>query len=287
MGLWTSLFMKGEALDNRIEKLWKNANRLGWSKVNCKKKVSIYTEILGLVDKSSKYNACSSLRNRAISYRILKRFDEALKDLRKELEIAQKIGDQWRVVECQRTIEETLQLKHKDEVEADDGEKATKFRAMKQQVDKLLMSSPKGEAAFESLFTDLANDDVDVRAEASRLLADSPHALNKLANVYQEFLRKNPRKSVLAGRVIGRKADMGKGVIVHAKIGLAYGIQAAFTPCGCGHCGKLNSGIPVPEGGLYIPFHAQKNDKGATYALPVLCDYCGKEFFIAWDSDPR
>jgi hypothetical protein len=76
--------------------------------------------------------------------------------------------------------------------------------------------------------------------------------------------------------------------MIHAETSaIALGVAVAFTPCICGHCGKLNVGIPVPEGGLYTPFYAQKDDTNCAYSLPVLCDYCGREFFIAWDSDPR
>jgi len=105
-------------VDNKINMLWDSAKKLGWSKTDCEKKISIYTEVLGLVDKGSKYNACAPLRNRAISYRNLKKFEEALDDLQRELEIAQKIGDKWRIMKCRKAIEQTRKLRQKGEVEA-------------------------------------------------------------------------------------------------------------------------------------------------------------------------
>jgi hypothetical protein len=66
-----------------------------------------------------------------------------------------------------------------------------------------------------------------------------------------------------------------------------FGIPVAFAPCVCGHCGEVNDGIPVPEKGLYIGYYGQKDTERGAYTLPVLCDFCGKTFFIAWDTDPR
>ncbi len=276
------------SVDDRIDGLWDSAKKLGWSETDCEKEISIYTEILGLVNKSSKYNACASLRNRAISYRNLKKFDEALNDLQHELEIAQKIGDRYRVMECQRVMKETKQMKQDAEIKASGGEKSLKVQSMEQQASKLSDSGAEGDAAFKSLFEDLANSDSDIRAKASQLLAHSSEASSKLINVYQESLVADPRKSVLAGRVLGRKLDGGRQDMIPEQVTmLLFRVKIAFTPCVCGRCGELNVGIPVPEKGLYIGFYGQTDDKHGAYALPVLCDYCGKEFFIAWDSDPR
>ena len=96
-----------ENVDNRIDRLWESAKRLGWSDADREKAVSIYTELLGLVEKSTKYNACASLRNRAISYRSLKRYDAALDDLAQELQLAQEKRDGVRVAECRKVTEPT------------------------------------------------------------------------------------------------------------------------------------------------------------------------------------
>lgn len=308
MGFWDKLFGRGkaketvttpakpaqpekstESLDERINRLWESARELGWSDADREKAVTMYTELLGLVDESStSYNVCAILRNRALSYRSLKNYDAALEDLARELEIAQRKGDQLRVMECQKITNETHEWKRNAEIEAGGGPKAEKIREMEEVGRGLWGTEAKFETAFEALFSDLQDGDPDVRAAAARLLADNPNAIRKLISVYQDCLDSDPGKGVLAGRVLGRKMDAGSQQMIHAQISaIRFGIQVAFTPCVCGHCGQLNVGIPVPERGLYTPFYGQQDDQNCAYALPVLCDFCGKEFFIAWDSDPR
>ena len=154
----------------------------------------------------------------------------------------------------------------------------------------LLGTGSKADSAFESLFEELQNDDPDIRAEASRLLSKNPKTIEKLVSVYQNCIDSEPRKGVLAGRVLGRNISISAGSqeIIHDETSnIWYGIAVAFTPCVCAHCGSLNLGIPVPEGGLYIGFYYQRDDEEGVYTLPVFCDYCSKEFFLAWDDDPR
>jgi hypothetical protein len=279
-----SLIQPKPNIGDRIKHLWENANKIGWSKSDCEKKIQIYTELLGLVEKDSD-DASASFRNRAVCYRGLEKYDEAITDLTCELEIHKRRGKP--VLLCNYILQECRGLKRKAEAKVGSDTKSRKIREMVQLVRNLRQTGAEFEAAFQSLFSYLHDKDPDIREEASRILADSENGPQKLVSIYESCIDTDSRKSVLAGRVLGRWADAGKGEMIHAVIARAYGIQAAFTPCVCAHCGKLNIGIPVPEGGLYIPFYARKDDKSATYALPVLCDYCGKEFFIAWDSDPR
>lgn len=277
-----------ESLDDRVKRLWKTAKKLGWSDAEREKAIAIYTELLSLVDETSQsFNVCAVFRNRAISYRGLKNYDAALEDLTRELEIAQRRGDRLRVMECQKITEETREWKRKAEIEASGGEKAEKFRAMEQQAHKLWGTQPDADAAFQSLFADLQNNDPDVRAEASQLLADSRNALQRLISIYQECLNSDPRRASLAGRVLGRKIAKGSDDMIPLEIAkIWYGITVSFIPCTCLHCGHVNRGIPVPPKGPMIPYYHQEHDKGA-YAVPVLCDKCGKDFFVVWDIDPR
>lgn len=277
-----------ESLDDRVKRLWKTAKKLGWSDAEREKAIAIYTELLSLVDETSQsFNVCAVFRNRAISYRGLKNYDAALEDLARELEIAQRRGDRLRVMECQKIMEETREWKRKAEIEASGGEKAEKFRAMEQQAHKLWGTQPDADAAFQSLFADLQNNDPDVRAEASQLLADSRNALQRLISIYQECLNSDPRRASLAGRVLGRKIAKGSDDMIPLEIAkIWYGITVSFIPCTCLHCGHINRGIPAPPKGPMIPYYHQEHDKGA-YAVPVLCDKCGKDFFVVWDIDPR
>ena len=126
----------------------------------------------------------------------------------------------------------------------------------------------------------------DARAQASRLLADSSEAVRKLISIYEESLTSDPRRANLAGRVLGRKIAKGSNDMISAQIVQAfYGIAASFIPCPCALCGHFNRGIPAPPRGPMVPYYTQEDSEGA-YAVPVLCDKCGKEFFVVWDIDP-
>jgi tetratricopeptide (TPR) repeat protein len=274
--------------DDRIKRLWEEARKLGWTDAEQEKAVGMYSELLTLVDEqSTAYNVCAILRNRAIAHRSCKKYDAALGDLAREMEIAQRRGDRLRVLECGRITEETREKKWRAEIEAGGGDKAAKLRAMEEHGYGLWRSGPDFDAPFNSLLADLEHCDPDVRAEASRLLADAPNALRKIISIYEECLRSNPRRASLAGRVLGRKIAKGSDDMVHAEIArMMYGISASFLPCSCVHCGHLNRGIAAPPSGPMVAYYHQPDDKGA-YAVPVLCDKCGKEFFVVWDTDPR
>ena len=276
-----------ESLDERIDRLWEKAKKLGWSDAEQQKAIETYTELLTLIDKqSTAYNICAILRNRAIGHRSLKNYDAALDDLARELEIAQRRDDRNRVMECRRVTEETQEWRRKAQIQAEGGEKAARLQAMEEQAHGIWRDGPDFGKAFDSLFADLENNDPDVRAEASRLLADASKALEKVISVYQQCLNSDPRRASLAGRVLGRKLAKGSDDMFPAQLTqIMYGLSASFIPCSCVHCGHQNKGIAAPPNGPSVPYYHQGDDKGA-YAVPVLCDNCGKEFFVVWDRDP-
>ncbi|MEW6241251.1 MAG: hypothetical protein AB1564_10635 [Chloroflexota bacterium] len=279
---------RGESADERINRLWESAKNLGWSDKEHEKRLGIYTELLTLIDEqSTAYNVCAVLRNRAIAYRSLKKYDEALTDLVRELEIAQRRGDQMRVMECQKITEETQEWKRKEQIQSEGGEEAAKLKSMEEQARGLWRGESDFERVFNSLFADLENADPDVRAEASQLLAESQNSLRRVITIYQDCLGSDLRRASLAGRVLGRRAARGSDETLPAQIAqMLYGITASFIPCPCVYCGHLNRGIAAPPRGPMAPYYHQEDDHGA-YAIPVLCDKCGKEFFVAWDMDPR
>ena len=278
----------GESQDERINRLWEDARKSGRSDAGREEAVRIYTELLGLIDEeSTSYNICAIFRNRAIAHRSLKNYDAALEDLARELEIAQRRGDGMRVMECRKITEETQEWKRKAEIQAGGGDKAAKLQALEEQGRGLWGSGPDVDKAFDSLFADLENSDPDIRAEASRQLADARNALQRLISIYQECLNSDPRRASLAGRVLGRKIAKGSDDMIHAEIAqMMYGISASFIPCPCVHCGHRNKGIAAPPRAPWVPYFHQTDDKGA-YAIPVLCDQCGKDYFVVWDTDPR
>ncbi|MDD5543798.1 MAG: hypothetical protein PHX83_11545 [Acidobacteriia bacterium] len=286
MGLLTNV-VGNETQEEKINRLWESAKKLDWSDAERQKAVGIYTELLGMIDESTpSFNVCAIFRNRGISYRHLKNYDAALQDFARELEIARRRDDQMRVMECQKITEETQEQKRKAEIEAGGGEKAAKLRAMADLEMNLWGNTPDAGRAFESLFADLENEDADVRAEASRLLADPPKSAQRLIAVFEECRETNPYRSQLAGRVLGRKITKGMDHTIHSQIArMMYGLNISFIPCGCVHCGFFNKGIAAPPNGPMMAYYHQVDDKGA-YAIPVLCDRCGKKFFVVWDSNP-
>jgi tetratricopeptide (TPR) repeat protein len=276
-----------ESPDERIKRLWEAARKSERSDAGREEAVRIYTELLTLIDEqSATYNICAIFRNRAIAHRSLKNYDAALEDLARELEIAQRRGDGMRVLECRKITEETQEWKRKAEIQAEGGDKAAKLQALEEQGRGLWGSGPDVDKAFDSLFADLDNGDPDIRAEASRQLADARNAVQRLISIYQECLQSDPRRANLAGRVLGRKMAKGSDDMVHAEIAqMMYGISVSFIPCPCVHCGHMNRGIAAPPSAPWVPYFHQTDDKGA-YAIPVLCDQCGKEFFVVWDTVP-
>jgi hypothetical protein len=61
--------------------------------------------------------------------------------------------------------------------------------------------------------------------------------------------------------------------------------------CVCAHCGKLNENIQGPRSGMYVPFYAQTEEEtkkqSGKYNIKHKCRFCGKEYYIVWDQDPR
>lgn len=109
-----------------------------------------------------------------ISYRSLKNYEAAIPDLAREYEIAQRRDDQMRVMDCRKATEETREWKRKAEIELGGGAKAGKIKSMGELEFKLWGNAPGADAAFETLFADLENEDPDIRAEASRILRKRP-----------------------------------------------------------------------------------------------------------------
>ena len=276
-----------ESLDERIDRLWEDARKLGRSDAEQQRAIGIYTELLTLVDEQSTENdMCALLRNRAIAHRSLKNYDAALEDHARELEIAQGRSDHMRVMKCRDLIEKSQELKREVQTKTAGGDKAARLHAMEEQGRRLWHDGPVFETAFGSLFADMENRDPDVRFDASRLLAKNSEALQRLVSIYQECVNSDPWRASLAGRVLGRQFRTDIIMTNAATTQRMYGISASFIHAPCVHCNHRNRGISAPPNGSSECFYAQNDDKGA-YAVPVLCDGCGKKFFVVWDSDPR
>jgi len=275
-----------ESVEGKIERLFAEAKALPWE--DSEKKVTIYTDLLDLITKSdTSANPSAVYRNRGIAYRSLKRYAEAMQDFRAELDLAQRQGDRLRTMQCQQIIEETEASKRKDEIAAAGGEKAEKLQTMDRDKFMVWGEGLEADKAFDRYFADLTDADCDIRAEAARILGESPKAVQRLIAIYQSCRGNDPRRASLAGRVLGRNAAKGSDEMIHAEISrMLYGLDLSFLPCPCVHCGRINRGIPAPPRAPWVPYYHQDNDRGA-YAVPVLCDSCGKDFYVVWDQDPR
>jgi hypothetical protein len=163
-----------------------------------------------------------------------------------------------------------------------------KLREMEYEMeDKLIGPGVDFEAGFEIVFSYLRDTDPDTRAVASKVLAYHRKAIEKLISIYQDHLDTDPRKAILAGRVLGRKLAGGRlGTIQAQSAAMRLGIPVSFITCNCAKCGQANIGIPCPAGGLF-DYGSEGKADGFAYALPVLCDFCNKEFYVAWSYDPR
>lgn len=305
MGFWDRLSRRGQGKakaspsasgrvdrgkDRRIKALLRRAEKIKWPNADNQQLASICTELLALLDEDSPY-VLYALRQRAVALNLLGDYDAAIQDIQRELEIRQQgrstgsMVNELYLSECQDFLQETLDRKRRAEVEASGSETARKLKAMEQQSRGL--GGPDADAAFDSLLADLQNGDPDVRSEASRLLADHPSAVKRLISIYRECLDSDPRRASLAGRVLGRKVAGASSEIVSAQSTQRwYGLAASFITSTCVHCGALNRGIPAPPSAPWVPYYHRANGDGA-YVVPVLCDQCGKEFFVAWETDPR
>ncbi|MFO7698250.1 MAG: hypothetical protein R6X16_13990 [Anaerolineae bacterium] len=144
------------------------------------------------------------------------------------------------------------------------------------------------EVAFDELFSRLDDPDPDVRNDVKGSLASNRYSVRPLWAIYNELLDTEPRRAVLAGRAIGHRLNP-RGVrrvpvgTTMTKLGLAI----AFRTVACPYCGRDNHNVPVTQRGLDLACEGRRTPDGAACALPVLCDFCGNDFFVTFDEDLR
>jgi len=162
--------------------------------------------------------------------------------------------------------------------------KPEKLQRMKMDGETLWLRGAKAQAAFELLFADLESDDPDIRTHAYRLLIDDvPDVLGKLIDVYRDSVHMDPKRSSIAGRVLGRKlAGEEQEPIFPDTSRLMYGLDVSFIACACAHCGVVNLGIPARPNGPMEAYFGQAESTGR-YAVPVLCDRCSEWFYVVWE----
>jgi len=89
-----------------IYRLWEEAQALdGFSETNCSETIAIFSKLLDLIDKESDPHGYSvALRMRAQHYCLIKKYDEALVDLKIERDLNDRNNDQLRVKKCDELI---------------------------------------------------------------------------------------------------------------------------------------------------------------------------------------
>jgi len=144
------------------------------------------------------------------------------------------------------------------------------------------------EVAFDELFVRLDDPDPDIRADVRGSLASNRYSVRPLWAIYNELMETEPRRAVLAGRVIGHRLNPhGLSRVPVGTTMTKLGVAIAFISCACPNCGRENPNIPVPQRALDLQFEGRLTAEGAAFALPVICDFCGSEFYVAFGEDPR
>jgi hypothetical protein len=144
------------------------------------------------------------------------------------------------------------------------------------------------EVAFDELFNRLDDPDPDVRGDVKGSLASNRYSVRPLWAIYNELLDTEPRKAVLAGRTLGHRLNpRGVSRVPVGTTMTKLGMPIAFITCNCAHCGHPNPNIPVSQRGAKLACTVRRESGSAPYAVPVLCDFCGNDFYVLWDEDPR
>lgn len=98
-----------------IYRLWEEAQRLdGFSDKNCSETIAVFSQLLETIDKESDPHSYSvALRMRAQHNCLVKKYDDALIDLKLEREINERNNDQIRVRKCDELISQIKDLAQK------------------------------------------------------------------------------------------------------------------------------------------------------------------------------
>jgi len=257
--------------------------------------VRVCTEMLALLDDNSKdpdKRAVHTVRGDSLA--ALKRYDESIDDHALAVEFCRRkktASNTFEAGESEKRMRRVRSQRIFDSLEPN-SLKAVRWTSMP---DPTRMQDWKyyTQENLNQLLTYLGDPDPDIRARADDLAGILPYAshrdmLDWLIAFYRQRLGADDRQTAWrALRQLGRTIFMLPGEEVPAEVSLVkWGVAAAFTSCGCPCCGFINTAIPLPPKGPFIPWYAQKEVAGA-YTLPVICDRCGREFHLCWDSSPE
>ncbi|MGI6368745.1 MAG: HEAT repeat domain-containing protein [Anaerolineae bacterium] len=160
--------------------------------------------------------------------------------------------------------------------------------ALREQMAEFSPDAVRMQPAFDTIAARLGDPDPDVRADVRNSLAGNRYSVRPLWAIYNELLESEPRRAVLAGRVLGHRLNpRGASTVPLNTTITQLGIAIAFMACDCAWCGRKNPNVPVPQRALTLGCQGRRSAEGAAYALPVVCDFCGHEFQVCFEQDPR
>ena len=275
----------------RVKRMWEQAKKIG---TDAQTTQAICSELLGMVDESSKEPDLGRVFIvRGNSYLGQDRYEEALADYSRAADMFLRRKDLSGILDCERRMR-FLHISRIPKGASPGSEKAERlqhvhFASALMRIEWTYSSATQ----LEDLLSHLGDPDPDVRAFACHRLGDAPliapEGKKWLVDYYRKCLLAEDDRAALVGRRVGDFLFMGPddvypGDIVWMKLG--RDVANSFVNCTCAHCGYPNRGIPVPLAGVTTPYFSRK-DRHGEYSVLVLCVRCSREFFIAWDTDPR
>ena len=271
----------------RIQSLWKTAQ----GSKNMEPRIAACTELLGLLtDDSTSPSKGDAYKARADSYASHNQYAESVEDLTSAA-VFYRQKKNWEAVEkCEAQMRICNNLMKHATLDPASPKARLWWNIQPSNVWDMKAWT---EEKMHALLAYLGDPDPDIRARANQIVANLPFYANRtlvdwLISFYRDHLEGDERYTGLrALRQIGRLMHMAPTDSIPFEISLLkFGVTCAFANCTCAFCGWLNTGIPVPAGGLVLPYYAQKDDRGA-YAVPAICDHCNKEFYVVWDANPE
>ncbi len=275
----------------RIKKMWEQATKIG---AEAKTKQAICTELLEMLDERSKDpDIGQALYVRGISYDHEQRYEEALADYSRAADFYLRKNDLNGILHCERLMR-FLHLSRIPRELPPGSEKAERLRLIQLEGSRIRLEwTYSSKTDLERLMAHFDDPDPDVLAYAGHRISEvpffAPEAKKWLVDYYSKCLSTDNDRTARIGRRVGELLFMGPHDVFPADLTflkLGKDIPKSFVNCACAHCGYLNRGIPVPPAGAVTPYFSRKDRQGK-YSVPVLCVQCSREFYAAWDTDPR
>jgi hypothetical protein len=274
----------------RIKRMWQQATKIG-GQDTAETRRAICTELLGMLDERSKEPDIGRVYIVRGSTYGEDQSEEALADYGRAADFYLRKNDLNGILDC----EDRMRIEHESRIPRQAPEGSEKG----QRLQRIHSAAPPrhgewnwGSATeLEKLCSHLG--DPDVRAYASLRIGGvsffAPEAKKWLVDYYRKCLSADDDRAALVGRHVGSLLFMGPHDVFPADLTflkLGKDVPKSFVNCPCAHCGYLNRGIPVPPTGAVTPYHSSKGRQGK-YSVLALCVRCNREFFLAWDTDPR